>query len=463
MFAESEYSGPKEFVHLHLHTLASSLDGVPSADQYADACLKNGFPAMAVTEHGHMASMPDLYFAFKKRNLKGLVGCELYYNDYEPLRRQLNTSGTSKKDMNPAVSERIAKNRHLTVIAKNQTGVYNLLKLSTLAWEFGFYYKPRVWFEKLCEYKEGLIVLSGCINGPISHEIRLDVANLIENKKPYSRTEHDKTATEYIKQFKKVFGEDFFIEVQMPCIPALHDARVFRKSLSLADENGVKAVLTNDCHYLVREDSYIQKVMMAIEQGLDIYDNNLFSSDSDEQFFKTRAELWATFKNNDYSKGIDDRKFEEICNNTLLIADKCEKLAPDTSPKIPNWSSVERGVNENDELRRIVYEQLKKRGWDKDQRKWMCDGREVTYKEQADIELDRFIDKGFSSYFLITRDWIEWGRKHGWPFGPRGSAAGSLVCHLLGIHNIDSLSWELSFDRFLASSRGGYQLKVKID
>jgi DNA polymerase-3 subunit alpha len=249
----------------------------------------------------------------------------------------------------------------------------------------------------------------------------------------------------------------------MPCIEELHDVKVFWKLIELADMYGVKPVVTNDAHYLAREDSYLQKIMMAVDQKTWIGDPNLFYTNSDEQYFKTRADLWATFKNNKYSERVDDRKFEEICDNTLLIAERCEKLSPDTSPKIPNWSDIEEGVNANKRLREIVDEQLRLRGWDKDQTKWFSDGRMVTYAEQAEIELNRFIDKGFSSYFLITRDLVQWGRNQGWPFGPRGSAAGSLVCYLLGIHNINSLTWGCSFDRFLASSRGGYLLKVKCE
>ena len=458
----SQYAGPKEFAHLHLHTLASSLDGVPSAEQYADACVKLGFPAMAATEHGHMASFPDIYFAFKKRKLKAIAGCEIYYNDYEELRRKFDKAGKKPKSLPKIIQYRITRNRHLTVLAKNATGVSNLIKLTTLAWEDAYGGKPRIWFEKLCERKEGLIVLSGCVNGPLSYELRLDIESEIKNGNPYKRSKCDRTALEYLKKFKDAFGEDFFIEVQMPCLPELHDIQVFRSLIEYADAYGVKSVITNDAHYLKRDDAYLQKIMMAVDQKTNIYDTGMFASQGDEQFFKSRAELWTTFKNGGYSEGIDDAKFEELCDNTLLIAERCDKLAPDTSPKIPDWSAVEPGVNANDALRAIVQEQLRLRGWDKDTTRWPCDGREVTYAEQAEIELNRFIDKGFSSYFLITRDWIRWGKEQGWIFGPRGSAAGSLVCYLLGIHNINSLAWKLSFDRFLASSRGGYLLNVKV-
>ena len=142
---------------------------------------------------------------------------------------------------------------------------------------------------------------------------------------------------------------------------------------------------------------------------------------------KTRAELWARFKNGGYSEGFDDGVFERMCNNTLLVAEKCQPFAVDTSPKIPEID------NADNALRRAVAKSLKERGLDKCTDKFIIDGREVSYVQQAKIELDRFIDKGFASYFLITQDLVSFGREKGWPFSPRGSAGGSLVCYLLGI------------------------------
>jgi DNA polymerase-3 subunit alpha len=224
--------------------------------------------------------------------------------------------------------------------------------------------------------------------------------------------------------------------------------------LPTADKLKIKPVLTNDVHYLAREDFIVQKMMMAVAQETTIDSPDLFHVNSDAQYMKSRAELWATFKNGKYSQGIDDRLFEQLCDNTLLIADRCEKFQADSSPKYPEIHSAD------DQIRKIVAVQLHKRGLDTCTKKFVIDGRQVTYLQQAKIELQRFIDKGFSSYFLITRNLIQYGKKRGWPFSPRGSAGGSLVCFLLGIHVLDPLLWGLSFDRFLASSRGGYMLNV---
>lgn len=455
-----------QVAHLHNHTLYSMLDGVASPEQYAEACVQRNIPAMAITEHGHMGSIPDCYFAFKKANIKYIVGCEIYYNDYEPVRKGLVASGAKLrtaewKQNNPELNYRINRNRHLTVLCKNQTGVENLIKLTTEAYDDGLYgagtrQYNRIWFDKLAKYKEGLIVLSGCLNGPVSHELRFSEIRDKDQRLIYKRPESDKItkAVEYIRKFKEVFGEDYYVELQMPGIEGDHE--VFWKLVELADTFKLKTVLANDCHYVDRKDFQLQKIMMAISQQLTVDSPDLFHVNSDEQFLKTYDELLETFNNKIYSEQLTYSDFKNACDNTLEVADKCEHLKPDDSIKIP--------TDEDDEklLKVLVAKRLIAEGLDKVEDKFNIDGRLVTYCEQAKIELDRFIDKGFANYFIITRDLIEYGRKQGWPFNPRGSAGGSLVCYLLGIHSINPLEWNLSFDRFLSPSRGGYNLNLKM-
>ena len=466
VYKPEQYTGSSTFVHLHNHTVFSMLDGVASPEQYAEQCYKRKYPAMSATEHGHMASVPDMYLAFKKYNLKYIPGCEIYFNDFEPKRQELMNAGVKLRSQewradNLELAQRITRNRHLTLLCKNETGFHNLIRLTTQAYETGLFgmgriQYNRIWFDKLCEFKEGLIVLSGCLNGPVAFELR--------NKQIKDRTgnvirdvplkERVQNAVNYIKRFKAVFGDDYFIELQMPGIP--EDDEVFRLLIKLADEFKIRTVLANDCHYLNREDFILQKVMMAIEQETTIDSPDLFHVNSDEQYMKTRGELWARFKNNPYSNGIDDGAFESMCDNTLLIAEKCVPLDVDMSPKIPEIK------NADEQLKTLVAQRLRTLGLDKIDRRFIIDGREVTYVDQAKIELKRFIDKGFASYFLITRDLVQYGKSNGWPFSPRGSAGGSLVCYLLGIHVIDPMIWTLSFDRFLSPSRGGYMLNVQM-
>lgn len=465
-FKPEDYKGPTEFVHLHNHTVYSALDGVSTPEQYAEQCAARGYPAMSATEHGHMASVPDMYLAFKKAGVKYIPGCEIYFNDYEPARQKLVKKGVKIRSLdwrkeNQELAARLFRNRHLTVLCKNETGFHNLIKLTTQAYETGLYglgrmQFNRIWFDKLCEYKEGLMILSGCLNGPVCHELRYKElkdreGNVISER---SNKERARDAIGWVKKFKDVFGDDYRIELQMPGIP--EDDKVFRWLISIADDFKIPLVLANDCHYLRRKDFMLQKIMMAVAQDTTVDSPDLFHVNSDEQYMKTRAELWTQFKNGGYDKGIPDSVFEQMCDNTLEVADQCQAFNVDTSPKIPEID------DEDNELRKMVALELHRRGLDKVDRKFIIDGQEVTYVEQAKIELNRFIDKGFASYFLITRDLVQHGKSHGWPFSPRGSAGGSLVCFLLGIHVLDPMLWGLSFDRFLSPSRGGYMLNVKM-
>jgi DNA polymerase III subunit alpha len=467
-YEPEDYQGPTEFVPTHLHTLYSFLDGVGSPQQYVNACHERKWPAIAVTEHGHMASVPDMYHECRKygTKIKYLSGCEIYLNDYEPERQRLEASGIKvrSKDwrrQNVELGQRINRNRHLTVIAKNEVGFHNLIKLTTQAYETGLHglgqrQYNRVWFEKLCEYKEGLIILSGCLNGPVSFELRnTEVKDFDGNPiRVYDKAARTKAAIAQVKKYKEAFGDDYFIELQMPGIP--NDVEVFQDLAEIARHFKIRPVLANDTHYLTRKEHDLQKIMMAIEQETTWNSPTLFHVNSSEQYLKTRAELWSYYWKNGYAAGLGNSFFEEMCDNTLVVADKCDFLDIDSSPKLP-------AINDADaELIRLIDEQLRKRGLDKDQQRYPMDGALVTYAEQAAIELKQFIDKGFASYFLITTDLLNHGRNKGWVFRVRGSAGGSLVCYLLGIHHIDPLAWGLSFARFMSPARGGYLLNLSM-
>jgi DNA polymerase-3 subunit alpha len=471
MVLPEEYKGPDGFVHLHSHSVYSALDGVATVQQYADVCLERGWPGVALTEHGHMASVPDLYLTFRECGLKPIFGSEIYFNDFEPARQELEKQGIKVRSRswraeNPEAAARISRNRHLTVLCKNKIGFENLIKLTTQAYKTGLFgvgrmQFNRIWFEKLCEYREGLIILSGCLNGPVSHELRYRALKDREGNIISERTQKEclADAIKYIKKFKSVFGEDYYIELQMPGIPEdgpfPSDVTIFNQLLQLAEHYKIKTVLTNDCHYLARKDFVLQKIMMAVAQETTIDSPDLFHFNSDEQYVKTRAELWSRYRN-EYAKDSSDAAFESMCDNTLEIIDKCQSFNVDSNPKIPERPDAD------NYLRGIVARELRKRGLDKITEKFLIDGREVTYVEQASIELKRFIDKGFANYFIITRELVQFGKQNGWPFSPRGSAGGSLVCYLLDIHVLDPMKWGLSFDRFLSPSRGGYMLNVKM-
>ena len=237
--AEEQYPGPSEFVHLHNHTLFSMLDGVAQPEQYFEACVEREWPAFAITEHGVLNSVPDAYWSAKKLGVKYIVGCEIYYNDYEPMRRELESKGskiTQIRAEDEELAMRISRNRHLTVLCKNMTGYENLLKINMEAWEHGFYYRPRVWFDLLAKYSEGLIVLSGCMNGPVSHELRHG-NNLSSG--------YVTGAIDYVKRFRDVFGDDYYIELQMPGIEG--DIKVMQQLAIIAEKLKIKPIVSNDC------------------------------------------------------------------------------------------------------------------------------------------------------------------------------------------------------------------------
>lgn len=370
--------------------------------------------------------------------------CEIYFNDYEPERQVLTKPLNQIKVEDPDYHKRLVKNRHLTVLAKNEVGYSNLIKLTTQAYKTGLYYKPRIWFDKLCEFKEGLIILSGCLNGPIAYELR--------QEEPRYNSKDKRGAADWAKKFKAVFKDDYWMELQMPGVDG--DVDVFKRSIELADTYGINIALANDSHYMVKADYELQVIMMAISQGMTVDNPELFFSNASEQYFKTRAELWDRFATAGYHDGIDAAVFEKACDNTIEIAERCENLKVNAEPKTPTFE------NADDELAKLAITQLCKRKLNKITKRYPVDGRDVTYFEQLQIELERIAEKGFSSYFLITHNIIQYGKEKGWPFSPRGSAGGALICLLLGISTIDPLKWGLSFDRFLSPSRGGFMLDV---
>lgn len=437
-----------DFVHLHTHSTFSPLDGVATPSEYFKECAKRGYVAHALTEHGNMASVPDAYWASQETGVKMISGCEVYYNDYEEKRRELEASGKRVREIENEIEKaRFTRQRHLTILCKSMDGYKNLLSVRKASYDY-VYFKPRVNIKILNQFKDDLIILSGCMNGPISFELR-----------GYIETEDDKYWTRAIKTatiFKKIFGEDFYIELQMPGVE--NDVPLFSALFRLADELKLKTVITNDAHYMTEDDYNIQRIMMSIDQDLPYDSPNLFISKSSSGFFKTRAELRHTFEHGHvvgdetlppYNvDGITLSDFERACDTTLEIAGKCSGFKPDTSTKLP---TIE---DEENKLWKLVARGLTEKGLENNK----------IYKDRVKFEMSRIIDKEFCSYFLICRDLVQKSTIDlKMPVGPRGSAGGSLVCYLIGIHEIDPIKWDLSFDRFLSSSRGGKMLRVDME
>ncbi len=445
------------FCHLHVHTQFSPLDGVASPLDLMNECKARDWPAIAFTDHGNMATVPDAYFASQETGVKYIAGCELYFNDLHPFWVQYQKDGHTiaelkrgnEEDVKKA--ENIRKNRHITVLCKNMVGYRNLLQLMQVGWSEGFYYKPRIWMDALDKHKEGLIVLTGCLNGPISWEVR----------------NQDKSALiQVARRMMEVMGSDLYLEFQMPGKDIENSLEVFNVLAAIRRKFKLNGVITNDVHYVTKKDFHLQKVLMAIDQNTNLADPEFWCIDSDYLYLKTREELRETFYEDGFDANMAIGEFEELCDNTIVVAEKCDTFKPDLSPKLPSIPDADA------KLIIAVQQALKDKGLDgEDAKKYLMDGREVTHAGQSGVELRRIIEKGFSSYFLIMSDIITHATKNlDAQIGPaRGSAGGSLICYLLGIHHIDPLKWGaagggiLSFDRFLSPSRGGHMLNIKME
>jgi len=459
--ADLKFPGPKDFTHLHTHSLFSTLDGVATPEQYIERCAQVGMKNFALTDHGSLAGVPDAYWAAKEHKINFSVGCEIYLNEQHLKIKELQNQNVKLKDiktLNPELVEGFRRNRHLTVICKNMVGYKNLLNLMHDANELGLYYgKPRTWFSQLEKYREGLIIISGCLNGPICHELRR-ASKFRDESDDGNTSKRFSYAIALAKKYRDTFGDDFYLELQMPGESIEGAKEVFFQLSEMSKKLNIKAVMTGDIHYLHRRDFELQKVMMAVEQGMLANDPNLFHVDSDEGFFKTRAQFRQTFFEHGYDKYDSVEWFEKACDNTMDVVGKCKQFEPDLSPKLPEIQ------NADEIIQQFVAEALIKRGLHKDTKKYPVDGRMVTYTEQVKIELARIVEKKFSSYFLITRNLVNYAHENDFDVGPaRGSSGGSLVLYLLGVHSLDPLKWGLSFDRFLSPARGGFMLNVKMD
>ena len=422
------------FVHLHVHTEYSLLDGAIRLKQLYKACGEMNMPAVAITDHGNMygalefvksaarysEEKTDFEDFMKEKHpfkIKPIIGCELYMCD--DMRVKSSQGG------------KMPKFNHLVLLAKNETGYHNLIKLVSIAYTEGLYYKPRIDRAHLEGHTEGLICLSACIAGAI----------------PQALLHGDyKKATEYVHKFKELFGDDFYIEIQD------HDIKdqktVLPMLISIARENGVKLVATNDAHYLKKEDATMQKVLQCIsfKTTMSVEDENAAQSGlsggsiSDDGYFPTKEF---------YLKSYEEMQkvfphLPESLATTLEIADKCEPPYYFVKkPLLPSYIPAD-GSTPYEFLRRLTFEGL--------ERKY----KKITDKirERAEYELGVVHKLGFVDYFLIVWDFIHWSETHGVPVGPgRGSGVGSIVAYAIGITKVEPLQYNLIFERFLNSER----------
>ena len=418
------------YVGLHVHTHYSLFDGIATPQEYVDRAVELGMPAIAITDHGSLSGHREMYRTAKEAGIKPILGVEGYM-----AQDRFDHRDASEREH---VLDMVYN--HIVILAKNEKGLENLNKLNEIAWTEGFFKKPRIDFEVLEKYKEGLIVTSACPSGIVAKSIE---------------TGELAVAKEKIEWFHRVFGDDYYIEV-MP-----HNAPEINKTLlDLADEYGIKAVVTPDCHHSHTGQKEIQELKLIlntysnkIEKGATFeksrdYDNlmerldYLYGADRQMSFNKFNIHLlsYEEMKHDMEAQGIDR---EDIYQHSLEIANKVEDYnIKDHLDLLPAQY-----LNPDEELRTMALEGLTARGFE---------GNEE-YLARLEEELDIIKDKKFAPYFMVVRNMINWAKKEGIRVGPgRGSAAGSLLCYTLGITDIDPIVHGLLFFRFINPERNDF-------
>lgn len=416
---------PSDFVHLHNHTFHSVLDGLTKIHDLVDKVKELGMEAAAVTDHGTMSGILDYYKTAKKAGIKPIIGIETY------------VATRSRFDRDPGKDK---QRFHLTVLAMNNTGFHNLMKLSTRANLEGMYYKPRIDHELLEELNEGLIVLSGCASGEIGVALKED---------DYDR------AREIAKWYKSIFGDRYYLELQDHGHPKSNthwdvQAKINEGLLKLSKELDIEMVVTCDGHYLTHEYQDAHEILLCVGTGSYLSDEKRMSLKDFELHLTDPRDI------------IDHwgEEFPEVIRNTKKIADRCDveiELGRILIPKYP----LPDGENEHSYLLRLTYQGLLQRynGASKEEAEKL-DPDEIIPKlsdevrERAKMELGVMGNMGYEGYFLIVQDFINWGKSQGIVFGPgRGSAAGSIVAYALNITDLDPLKYGLLFERFLNPDR----------
>ncbi len=394
--------GMKDFVHLHVHTEYSLLDGSNRIKDLIQRVKELGMGSVAITDHGVMYGVVEFYKEALKNGIKPILGCEIY------------TAKRNMQDKQPGLDSDYG---HLVLLAKNNTGYKNLMKLVSLGFTEGFYYKPRVDYQTLEKYSEGIIALSACLSGDIPAAI---LNNDLEK------------AAELARRLNGIFGQDnFYLELQHN---GISDQNLVNQQLiKLSRELGIPLVATNDAHFLTREAARSHDILLCIQTGKTINDDNRMRFDTDEIYVKSPAEMYENFRN-----------VESALENTLKISERCNVELEFGKLHLPSFQ-VEEGYTPQEYLREKCYGGL--------EQKYGADCSE-DIRQRLEYELSVITAMGYVDYFLIVWDFIRYARENDIMVGPgRGSAAGSLVSYCLGITSIDPLKYNLLFERFLNPER----------
>ncbi|MCZ6685919.1 MAG: DNA polymerase III subunit alpha, partial [Candidatus Dadabacteria bacterium] len=392
------------FVHLHLHSQYSLLDGAIKFEDLFPQAKEFGMEAVALTDHGNLFGAYDFYKKAKETGIKPIIGCEIYVTP------KINPD-------NPAEG----KTHHLTVLSMNQKGYQNLSRLVTTAYFDGFYRRPRVDHELLDKHNEGLIVLSGCLNSELSQAIFTKDMN---------------AALDVAAMYREIFGDRYYLEVQATGLS--EQKRVNKKVKEIGEKLGIPLVATNDCHFLRREDTKPHDALLCIQTGSSIQDENRFRFQGDQYYLKSEGEMLG-----------DLSGFEDAIARTGEIAKRCNFEFEQTGYKLPEFE-VEGDKSLDEYMSELSREKLRGRI----NEGLIPEEKFQQYSERLETELKIILEMGFSGYFLVVADFINYAKSNGIPVGPgRGSAAGSLVAYALGITEVDPIPYNLIFERFLNPER----------
>ena len=429
-----------KFVPLHIHTEYSLLDGMIRVKDLVQYAADNELPGIAITDHGVMYSAIEFYELAEKYHINPLIGCEFY----------VHTGDIHVHDSanNPLY--------HLILIAKNDKGYKNLIKLVSTAWCEGFYYKPRINFELLKEHSEGLICASACLGGEVLQHFLKD-----EKEEAYA----------VVQRYKELFGDDYYIELQDHNLE--EQKRTNPMLMKLAKDLDIKMIITNDSHYLKKEDADAQDTLLCLQTNANKDDEKRFSFPNNEFYIKSKEEMRKAFS------WMDDDTFEQCCANTEEVCNKCHVEIELHNAPLPHYDVPDEFIFTSDDVDEKIIERLKKKNKTEkkedvlEEAKYIqgienylehivFEGLKKRYGdpipdsiiERAKYELGVINQMGFPAYFMITWDFIHFAKTHDIPVGPgRGSAAGSVVAYALEITDIDPIYHKLLFERFLNPER----------
>ncbi|UJF34728.1 DNA polymerase III subunit alpha [Paenibacillus hexagrammi] len=399
------------FVHLHVHSEYSLLDGAARMEDLVKRASELGMSSLALTDHGVMYGAIAFYKACKQHGIKPIIGCEAYF-----------TAG-SIRDKGTRQEQPIY---HLILLAKNMTGYQNLMKLCTIGHLEGFHYKPRIDAEQLAKHAEGLICLSSCLGSEVSQ-------HLLHDRKEEAR----KAALRY----QSIFGEDFFLEIQDHGM--IEQKKVMQSMIELSKETGIPLIATNDVHYVNEPDHVVQDILICIGTGKTVEDTDRLRMGTSQLYLKSSEEMERLFKH-----------VPEAIANTQRVADRCQLELSFGQSILPQFQPIPEGMTAGAYLKTLCELGMEKRyrgmaDWQTEDSKLRKQAEQRLHYELGVIE-----SMGFSDYFLIVWDFIRFAHEHGIMTGPgRGSSAGSLVAFVLGITNVDPLQYKLLFERFLNPER----------